>query len=178
MSNIFKAPQAVPDDLLRDVTIPMIFLAGTIDMGNSHDWQKDIIDLLVDRFGDEIIILSPRRDDWDSSWEQRIDNPKFAEQVNWELEMIELSDHVYMHFEKDSKSPITLLELGLIAAEAPEKLMVHCPDGFYRKGNVDIVCKRYGVKQLKNHEDVVAHLSGNYYEPHKSMGRIYEHRSS
>ena len=52
-----------------------------------------------------------------------------------------------MYFDPETKSPITLLELGLYARSG--KLVVCCPHGFWRRGNVDIVCDRYGVDQVK-----------------------------
>lgn len=42
-----------------------------------------------------------------------------------------------------SQRPISLLELGLYART--KKLLVVCPDGFWRKGNVDIVAERYHI---------------------------------
>jgi hypothetical protein len=33
----------------------------------------------------QILVLNPRREDWDSSWIQSIDNPQFREQVEWEI---------------------------------------------------------------------------------------------
>jgi hypothetical protein len=53
-----------------------------------------------------------------------------------------------MYFDPATKSPISLLELGLFAKTG--KLIVCCSEGFWRKGNVDIVCKRYGVMQVEN----------------------------
>jgi hypothetical protein len=121
-----------------------VFLAGTIEMGASEDWQSKAIEILKDHCA---IIYNPRRDDWDSSWTQEIDDPNFNVQVNWELEHIERADLVLMYLDPTSKSPISLLELGLLAAMDPKKVWVCCPEGFYRKGNVDIVCNRYGIKQ-------------------------------
>jgi len=112
-------------------------------MGNSVDWQAYTIDILS---ANASVIYNPRRENWDSSWAQEIDSPEFNVQVNWELEHIEKADYVLMYFAPDSQSPITLLELGIVAARSPEKLLVSCPDGFWRKGNVDIVCNRYGVR--------------------------------
>ena len=60
-----------------------IFLAGTIEMGNSEDWQTKVSNALADR---PYTILNPRREQWDASWEQRIENPQFYQQVNWELD--------------------------------------------------------------------------------------------
>jgi hypothetical protein len=35
----------------------------------------------------------------------------------------------------------------------PEDILVVCPEGFYRKGNVDIICDRYRIKQYATLED-------------------------
>lgn len=120
-----------------------VFLAGSIDMGQAIDWQAQMIQALSNL---PITFLNPRRDDWDTSWEQSIDNPAFNEQVQWELDGLEKADHIVMYFAPESKAPITLLELGLFAHS--HKLIVCCPDGFWRKGNVDIVCRRYGISQV------------------------------
>jgi hypothetical protein len=43
----------------------------------------------------------------------------------------------------NSKSPISLMEIGLFAKE--HKLIVFCNPNFYRYDNVRIVCERYKV---------------------------------
>jgi hypothetical protein len=53
-------------------------------------------------------------------------------------------------------SPVTLLEMGLHARS--KKLVVCCPDGFWRKGNVDIVCERYGIQQVENLTQIIEHI--------------------
>lgn len=45
-----------------------------------------------------------------------------------------------------------MMELGLFANSG--KLMVCCEDGFWRKGNVDIVCKRKGIDQYKTFDEL------------------------
>lgn len=127
-----------------------IMLGGTIEMGNSDDWQTDIYNRLckVDDtlgFFDNLDVLNPRRDSWDSSWTQKQSNPQFNEQVNWELDSIEDSDIIFFNILPDSKSPITLMEIGLCKNKS--SVIVCCPEGFYRKGNVDIICSRYGMQQ-------------------------------
>jgi len=47
-----------------------------------------------------------------------------------------------------TQSPISLLELGLYANSG--KLTVICPDGFYRKGNVEVVCALYDIPLFNN----------------------------
>lgn len=129
-----------------------IFLAGSIEMGVAVDWQRQIVSELAT---EDILILNPRRDAWDSSWEQSIDNPKFREQVEWELDALDAADLIAMYFDPNTKSPITLLELGFHAAKNPEKLRVCCPKTFWRKGNIDITCARYGVAQVETIDELV-----------------------
>lgn len=130
-----------------------VFLAGSIEMGKAEKWQDVIIKKCEDK---PFIFLNPRRDDWDSSWEQKITNHKFNEQVNWELDSLEEADYIVMYFDPNTKSPISLLELGLHAKSG--KLIVCCPEGFWRKGNVDIVCKRNDIYQTNSIGGVVEYL--------------------
>ena len=117
-----------------------VFLAGSIEMGKAVDWQAQVKEILKDS---DWTILNPRRDDWDSSWVQSIENKQFAEQVRWELDAQDDADKIFMYFAPETKSPISLLELGLYADSG--KMVVVCPEGFWRKGNVEMVCARYGI---------------------------------
>jgi hypothetical protein len=132
-----------------------IFLAGSIEMGSAEDWQSKVVKELEDFSG---YILNPRRDDWDSSWVQDINNPQFYEQVNWELDMLDNSDIIVIYFDPNTKSPISLLELGLHACGGSRYVLVCCPQGFWRKGNVDIVCQRYCVPCFDNIETLLVAL--------------------
>jgi hypothetical protein len=120
-----------------------VFLAGSIEMGLAEPWQAALEQALADL---PVVILNPRRDDWDSAWEQSIANPNFRQQVEWELEAQERAALIAMYFAPDTKSPVTLLELGLFARSG--KLVVCCPVGFWRRGNVEVVCARYGVPMV------------------------------
>ena len=127
-----------------------IFLAGSIEQDKAINWQNYIIENLKIS---NITILNPRRDNWDSNWKQIKQNKIFHEQVSWELEALELSDLIIMYFDPTTKSPISLLEFGLYAQS--HKLIVCCPEGFWRKGNVDIVCERYSIPQKKNIDELI-----------------------
>lgn len=140
-----------PNSLKNDDRVK-IFLAGSIEMGKAEDWQKRVVKELGEY---PIQFLNPRRDDWDDSWEQTIENKQFNEQVTWELDSLEESDFIILYFDPETQSPISLLELGIHACCNPEKLAVLCPEGFWRKGNVDIVCKKYGVKQVKDFDELI-----------------------
>jgi len=130
-----------------------IFLAGAIDQGKAEDWQAKVARAL-DEF--DVLILNPRRDDWDDSWEQSIDNPEFVKQVTWELDAQEAADMVIFVFTKDSKAPITFLEFGLYG---PDKDSLVCAEeGFYRTGNLDVVAKRFNIPIYHNLDEMIADL--------------------
>lgn len=139
---------------------PVVFLAGAIDMGKAADWQKEVIESLADI---PCVALNPRRKDWVSSWKQEIGNEKFREQVEWELKGLEQANLIALCFTKESKAPISFLEMGLHISEG--RMIVHCPEGFYRKGNVDIVCARYGVPVLQDFEDFKREVKRRLGEP-------------
>ena len=128
-----------------------LFAAGSIEMGVAEAWQQRLADALADM--DRLLYLNPRRDDWDKTWKQTKDFPQFNEQVTWELQGQETADVIAMYFDPATKSPITLLELGLFVEK---NLVVFCPEGYFRKGNVDIVCERYDVAQADSWDDFVA----------------------
>lgn len=127
-----------------------LFLAGSIEMGKAVDWQTKITNALADM---PVTILNPRRDDWDSSWEQKASNKQFAKQVNWELDALNVVECIAMYFDPSTKSPISLLELGLHAKN--RNLIVCCPEGFWRKGNVDIVCQRNSITQVNTLDELI-----------------------
>jgi hypothetical protein len=144
---VTKAPAEYPTNM------PSVFLAGSIEMGKAVDWQTQLTNELQDL---NVSVLNPRRDDWDSSWEQKKENDQFREQVEWELEALEHCDVIALYFDPATKSPISLLELGIHTGGG--KLVVCCPEGFWRKGNVDIVCEMYGVTQVDSIEGLVAEV--------------------
>jgi nucleoside 2-deoxyribosyltransferase len=131
-----------------------IFLAGSIEMGEAEQWQRRVVDAMADV--DNLVILNPRRDDWDSSWEQQAANAQFVEQVNWELDMLDAADVIVMYLAPDTMSPISLLELGLYAKSG--KLKVCCPSGFWRRGNVEVVCQRHNIPLFDDLEELLASL--------------------
>ena len=148
MSQIIK-PNSHSQEILNH---PTIFLAGSIEMGSAEDWQIRIENELSNH---RVTIFNPRRDDWDSSWEQRAYNSEFSYQVNWEMDHLEKADIIFMYFSPGTKSPISLLELGL---HANDNMIVCCPEDFWRRGNVEIVCQRKGLSIFDNLEDAISEL--------------------
>ena len=136
---------------------PAIFLGGSIEMGTAEDWQARLKAELCDY---NVTLYNPRRNDWDASWEQSIHNKQFKEQVVWELKHLEDADTIIFYFAPGTKSPITLLELGLFAKN--HHVIVCCPEGFWRKGNVDIVCECYNVQLVETFDDLVIRVKSIY----------------
>lgn len=134
-----------------------IFLAGSIEMGKAELWQDKVCQELKDY---RVNIYNPRRDDWDSSWIQSILNPQFYEQVTWELDHIRLADLVIFYFDPKTTSPVTMLELGIVLGQK-KRAIVCCPDGFYRKGNIDVTCSEFDVPVLDTFDQMI-NLTKNY----------------
>lgn len=59
-----------------------------------------------------------------------------------------------MYLADNSKSPISLLELGYLC-KTPHKVIVYCTDKFYRKGNVDIFCQRNNIIVTEDLEKLI-----------------------
>lgn len=131
-----------------------IFLAGSIEMGSAEPWQTKAVEMLLPL---NVIICNPRRIDWDSSWKQTNSDPKFFEQVSWELDNIYQADIVFFYFDPKTKAPISLLELGLCCGIGKEIVCV-CPDEFYRKGNVEITLDHFGYGCYNSFADGIKDL--------------------
>jgi hypothetical protein len=153
-----------PTQVTPSTDLVDIFLAGSIEMGAAVNWQTDLGTILsaIPEVG---IVYNPRRDDFDASQEQKISNAYFSGQVNWEADGFENSPVVFFYFDPNTQSPITLLELGnllgrnkVITDSFPlmkpfqQSLVVYCPNGFWRQGNVEIMCYRNGI-QIHRHLD-------------------------
>jgi len=126
---------------------PSIFLAGSIDQGGAPDWQAEIIAMLADL---PVTIFNPRRKLWDERWCAEADDPEFRHQVEWELNGLDRADIIAFYLAPGSLAPISLLEMGLYASSG--RLILCCPDGFWRKGNIDIVAERYAIHRAPNIE--------------------------
>ena len=147
IDNVIHPHEYEPSDLRGWTTV---FLAGTIDNGNSEDWQQTIAEKLAGR-NRHYILYNPRQDEWNPEREGEMEY-----QVNWELEHMEKADYILMVFLPGSQSPITLLELGLHARSS--KLLVICTPGFYRYDNVRITCERYNVPVFESLEKAIEAL--------------------
>lgn len=124
------------EDEIKSGDYVTIFLAGTIDMGNSEDWQAALVETFSSNEG-RYILYNPRRDTFTNTPEE------MEYQVNWELDHLEKSQIIIMNILGSSKSPVTLLEMGLFMKSG--KLLVACEPDYYRHANVQLTCARYNV---------------------------------
>jgi hypothetical protein len=137
-----------PNDFYTDTI--SVFLGGSIELGTAEAWQAKILEEFQE---EDITFLNPRRDNWDWSTEQSIGNATFYEQVRWENDALDYADIIIIYFDPNTKSPISLHELGLYAGSG--RVLVCCPKGFWRKGNVDITCDRYSIPLVESYEELV-----------------------
>lgn len=147
---VLKAPQPLPIYRINGVVPKSIFLAGSIDMDKAEDWQTRVT---KQNYKDKVFqyILNPRRDDWNETWIQSIKHEKFFEQVSWEHTAMEISEKIIFYFDPKGQAPITLMELGMFATSG--KCKVVCPDGYWRKGNVEVLCHRHSIKLFNTLEE-------------------------
>lgn len=122
-----------------------VFLAGTIDNGDSFNWQEDIINRCKDL---DVTFYNPRKKQW-------TDN-QLEYQIKWEQEYLDNSDIIIMCLLDDSKSPISLLELGLYAQSG--RLIVFCNPEFYRYTNVKLTCQKYNIPLYKVNLDDMKYI--------------------
>ena len=140
---IIITPDEVINKGANKINAKSVFLAGTIDNGNSEDWQQTVIQEL-DNLGIAIEVYNPRRKNWNP-------NPTkedMEKQITWEQDHLDKSDVIAMVIADNSKSPITLLELGLYAKS--NKLVVFCTPNFYRWDNVRLTCKKYHIELIQD----------------------------
>ena len=147
-----------------------LFLAGSIEQGTAEMWQDRIVDeLKKSTLRNDVDIFNPRRDNWDPSWPNDPAFDEFREQVTWELDHIDSADVVFFWFDPNTKSPITLLELGIVL-NSEQYVVIYCPKEFYRYGNVKITANHFGETVYTDPDQAIEALSRLLQKPHK---RIY-----
>jgi hypothetical protein len=135
------------------VGYPKLFLAGSIDNGTAEPWQPRAEAAFSDL---EVTIFNPRRENWDAALKQDISDPVFAYQVNWELDRMDQSDVLLFYFSPAGPAPITLMEIGTLAYRKDFRAVVCCPPGYWRRGNVQIMCSRLGIALVDTLEEAFA----------------------
>lgn len=145
---VIKAPNST------DTLGTTVFLGGTIDNGDSIDWQTEF----ANKFESvDVTFLNPRREKWITDIEQSIDCPIFREQLEWESFNLEYSDYILINLLADSKSIISVAELAEYGSKG-KKMVVCCPKGFWRNGNVEFLCEKFSIPLFREIEHVEHYL--------------------
>lgn len=153
-SQIIRAPSEEPVNNVKS-----LFLAGTTTAVGNVDW-RETLSASLSKY--PITIFNPNRPDWDNTWREDITFDPYREQVLWELDKQDKADLVVVYFHPATVAPISLLEFGL-SSRIPGKVIAVAPQGYSKRGNVQIVCHKYGVEFLDNieklHETIINKLS-------------------
>ena len=136
MINVYLPDSIFQPPLDDNLPVKKLFLAGTIEMGNSEDWQAKIIKNIMLSDVDNVNIFNPRRVIFDQN-----DSEEIELQINWELDRISNADVIFMNLCANTISPISLLEIGLIISLIKQigkeiTFIIHVEYGYSRTQNV------------------------------------------
>jgi hypothetical protein len=124
-----------------------IFIGGSINKNElGVSFQDRVIESVQNK---PYIFYNPKSDEFKQSFV----NIQFKERFEWELNALKESDIILMYFDKNTKSPICLLELGLFASSG--KLIVCCENDFSEKEKVDMICEMYGIKLVDTIDSLI-----------------------
>ena len=127
-------------------------------MGSAIPWQDEVLNELQS-YSDDLVMLNPRRANWDSSWAQdTTTGTPFQVQVEWETIGQKNSNIIVYYFDPHTISPITLMELGEFGSTCPDSVLVFCSPAYFRYGNVKLFCERFGIFQAVSHNDFMNEL--------------------
>lgn len=116
-----------------------IFLAGSMDVNVTNTWRNSIVNELYNTYD----FFDPTIDNHDNLTDTQMRN-----HILWELKALELSDIVLLNLLPESKSPISLIELGMYVKT--NKLIVVCPEEFYTSRYLEELCSYYKVDLYKS----------------------------
>jgi len=137
-----------------------MFVAGSIEMGTAENWQ-DLLLQKLSLFNDDesfnLNVFNPRRADWDTSIDPTSNDPELMYQINWELDALDTADIIVLFLDPNTKSPISLLELGLYSGK---RLIVYCPPEFYRSANVRVTCARHDIELHTDRKEWIDSILG------------------
>ena len=145
---VYRAPAPV-----TAVQGKSIFLSGSIERSDVP-WQTHLTRLLAHL---PVTIFDPRRDDWDDTWVERKSDPRFKTQTEWELEQLGRADIVAVCFLPGTDAPVTLLEFGLTVRK--RNVVVCCHEEFSGRGNVEMICARFGAPLVDTLDELVAEVT-------------------
>jgi len=149
-------------ETLDDLSSPSVFLAGSIEGDRASRWQDWVISCLGPFPG---TLVNPRRKVWCPE-HSTYRHPELIRQIQWELEALTSVDYVFMYFDPDTISPISLLEQGWFGfTKGPGRMFVVCPPTYFRATNVEQFCEMIDIKVHPSFEDGLQSLVDLLLQP-------------
>jgi len=151
-----------------------VFLAGGIT--GCPDWQQEVIrKIIANGKCEDIVLLNPKRDSWDTS-----DKSATEFQIKWERRYLLAADLILFWFPSETLCPITLYELGSWSNRLPMKaLLIGAHPNYSRR--LDIVVQTALVRpeiKIVDSLDSLAQLTENWYQFEVSKRHHNDHRNT
>ena len=91
--------------------------------------------------------------------------------MTWELDGLDRSQIIFFYLDPDTKSPISLLEIGKYIV-SDKKLIICVPQGFWRRGNIEVLCDRYNLPLYENLNDAIQALKNSIENDQFSVSQL------
>lgn len=140
---VITAPEPLPFEKLSTASY-LVFLAGGIT--NCPPWQPELIKKLDMYCLADLVLLNPRRDDFD------ITNPNVStQQIDWEHSMLSRADLISFWFSSGpSVQPITLYEYGKYSTKNKYNVVVGTDPNYLREFDVNYQSAKEGIKVVNS----------------------------
>jgi hypothetical protein len=152
---IITAPETLPFEKINKSSY-LVFLAGGIT--NCPPWQPELIKKLDAYCLADLVLLNPRRDDFD------ITNPNMSEeQIDWEHFMLNQANLVSFWFSAGpSMQPITLYEYGKYSTKNKNNVVVGTDPNYLREFDVNYQSKKEGIYVVNSLDLLAASIVRKY----------------
>ena len=141
---IFTSKDILP---LKEKNKSYYFLAGSMDFNSGDSWREKVVNELKE----SVCIFDPTRIEHND-----FSDAQMKEHIEWELDALALSDRILLNLLPSSKSPISLVELGLYVESA--KLIVVCPESFYQRRYIETICNKYDTVLFDNLDEGIEYI--------------------
>ncbi|SEC82566.1 Nucleoside 2-deoxyribosyltransferase like [Tenacibaculum sp. MAR_2009_124] len=141
---VYKSDKNLPQ---KSNSKKLVFLAGSLSIDKIDNWRNT----LVNSYSTNFDFIDPTNDNY-----VLLNTSQMEKHINWELEGLELSDIIFMNLLPESKSPISMVELGLYAKS--NKLIICCPEIFYQYRYIKTIAKKYNAALFTELEKGIQHL--------------------
>ena len=152
---VITAPEPLPFEKLSRASY-LVFLAGGIT--NCPLWQPELIKKLDAFCLADLVLLNPRRNDFD------ITNPNVSkEQIDWEHFMLAQANLISFWFSAGpSMQPITLYEYGKYSTKNKDNVVVGADPNYLREFDVNYQPSKEGIYVVNSLDLLAASIVRKY----------------